>query len=83
MLLLLMHLKNSIATGFAPAARDLNTAFIAFVTSGKTPIYVCLNFGLGINFNVISVIIARVPSLAIKIPAVLYPATSFIVFYHI
>jgi len=29
---------NSIATGFAPAARDLNTAFIASSTEGKIPI---------------------------------------------
>ena len=39
-----------------------------------------MNFGFGISFNVISVITASVPSLAIKIPAVLYPATSLIVF---
>ena len=71
--------KNSIATGVTPAAMVLKTAFIADSTLGKTPIAVLLNFGLEISFSVISVITAKAPSLAIRIPAILKPATSFIV----
>ena len=78
--LILKESKNSIATGVTPAAIVLYTAFIAEFTLGNTPIAVFLNLGLAINFRVISVIAAKLPSLAIKIPAILYPATSFIVF---
>ena len=71
--------KNSIATGVIPAAIVLYTAFIAASTLGKTPIAVFLSFGIGMSLSVISVMTASAPSLAIKIPATLKPATSLIV----
>ncbi len=64
-----------------PLAIVLYTAFIADSISAKTPIAERTNLGFAISLRVISVITASEPSLAIKIPATLNPATSLIVFF--